>query len=236
MKRALVVAALALILAPSALAADVYVRNESSLPDAEVAAALPAFQQAADTDFGPAWDVSGKLRWAGDEPVPAGAWSVRIVDVPDCILCAGYHGVDHGVPYAVVGTLDDWQITFTHELWEILVNPYVDRGVLVGKRWWALETADPVEAEKFAYLRGEVRISDFVLPNWFRKGSTGPWDFTKHVERPRQVLEDGYQLVHRGTAWTSIWGPGGNGEGLAKARRWNAIRGAGMRSPVAGPA
>jgi len=67
-----------------------------------------------------------------------------------------------------------------------------------------------------------VRISDFVTPAWFRRGSRGPWDFARKTKRPLQILEDGYQLWFHQGAWDAIWaGDGAKAEGLAKARRWN---------------
>jgi hypothetical protein len=160
---------------------------------------------------------------------------VRVVDDTGCFLCSGYHDVEDGAPYAVVSALDDWQITFTHELWEILINPYAQRSVIVRgkrakrsvKRKYAFETADPVEGEQFAYERqsasgAAVRISDFVTPAWFRRGSRGPWDFARATKRPLQILEDGYQLWFHDGGWDAIWaGDGGMADGLAKAGRWN---------------
>jgi hypothetical protein len=38
-----------------------------------------------------------------------------------------------------------------------------------------LEPADPVNFESYAAPDG-ARLSDFVYPQWFIRGSAGPWD------------------------------------------------------------
>jgi hypothetical protein len=245
-RRFLVIAFLAFAFAPSAFAADVYVTNNSSLPDAAVADALPAYQQALDQDFAPVWREAQGSRLIFGEP-PEGAWRIDIADVTECFYCAGYHDVKGGVPFAVVLADEDWQITFTHELWELLVNPNVDRSATVkGKlskrkrviRKYALETADPVEGDQFAYVRQSasgkpVHISDFVAPSWFRRGSTGPWDFARKTKRPLQILEDGYQLYFHDGGWDAIWaGDDARADGLAKAGQWNGRRPAAARQPA----
>jgi hypothetical protein len=233
MRRVLLATLLALVFAPAAFGADIYVTNKSSLTDTELADALSVYQRALDEDFAPIWpQARGSKLILGE--APKGAWSVRIADETTCFYCSGYHDVEDGVPYAVVSALDNWQITLTHELWEMLINPYTERFAIVkGKarnRKYALETADPVEGDKFAYQRqsasgAAVLISDFVTPAWFRRGSRGPWDFTRKTKRPLQILEDGYQLWFHDGGWDAIWfGDGAKADGLAKAKRWNGRR------------
>jgi hypothetical protein len=220
----------ALVFAPAALGADIYVANDSSLTDAEIADVLPVYQRALDEDFAPVWPEAGGSKLILGE-APKGAWSVQVVDIPACFFCSGYHDLQDGAPRAVVSTVDDWQLTFSHELWELLVNPYLGRSALVkGKRVnrrYALETADPVEGDRLAYQRQSasgavVRISDFVTPAWFRRASRGPWDFSRMTKRPLQILEDGYQLWFHDGGWDAIWaGDGAKADGLAKASLWN---------------
>lgn len=179
------------------------------LSDERILDALPAFQRAVSDDFARVWNADATLVFT--EQTPFRGWEIEIVDNPGCWFCAGYHDVRDGVPYSEVGAYGDtdwaWQVTFTHELFELLADPYINRGVLVGKKWYALEVADPVEADNLAYPRPglsgtDVWISDFVTENWFRRGSVGPYDFAGHVTRPLQVLPGGYQLIWRNGAWT----------------------------------
>jgi hypothetical protein len=221
----LTVAALAaaLTVATAAQAAErtLYLQNTSTaLATAELADALPALQAAIDDDFAPEWGSRAKL--VITNAVPAGAWSVDFVDYPDCWFCAGYHEVRAGTPHAVVGVdgdpTYDWPITASHEIFELLADPYTDRGMLISRRrgakprWYALEVCDPVEADALAYTRPSasgkpVHISDFVTEAWFRRGSAGPWDFTAQTRRPLQILPQGYQLLWDGWAWTSLTRP-----------------------------
>lgn len=197
----------------------IYIKNSSQLPDAVFVDALPAFQAATDQDFEPEWNAGANLVYVGAGDVPAGGWSISLVDHPDCMFCAGFHDVDAGVPVAQVGVdltsedgAKDWQVTFTHELFELLADPFINRGMSITTKpgakpkWFALEVGDPVEANRLAYPRtsasgGDVWISDFITEAWFRRGSHGPWDFRAHTKRPLQVLKDGYQLVWTGWAW-----------------------------------
>ena len=229
---------LALLFAAPAGAATINITNGSSLPDAEIADALPAFQWALDHDFAGSWqEARGSRLFFGD--AQPGAWKIRIVDTPPCWFCSGFHDLDDGTPYAVVSVLDDWQVTFSHELWELLVNPYLDRVAIVqpklATRIYALEAADPVEGSRFVYTRPSasgkpVRISDFVTPAWFRQDSAGPWDFAGVTRRPLQVLEDGYQLWLHNGVWDALYaGRRGKADGRAKAARWNV-------KPVSAPA
>ena len=234
MQRLLFAVLLALVLASPAAAANIVLANTSSLPDSEIVDALPAFQRALDEDFAPVWPEARGSKLFVDA-APAGAWEIRIVDVADCLFCDGYHSVVDGTPYAVVSAHDDdWHVTLTHELWEMVVNPYADRVAIVQPKQktqvYALETADPVEGDRYTYVRPSasgraVQISDFVTPSWFRRGDPGPWDFMHATKRPLQLLEDGYQIYLKNGAWDALYAnAAAKIDGRAKARRWNARR------------
>lgn len=214
MKRALTVSvavACLLLWAGPALAAPqpIYIQNLSTeLPDSELVDALPAFQSAVSEDFATVWNADAKLIFVADDQATPLGWTIDLVDQPNCWFCAGYHELKDHLPYSEVGVADDWQGTFAHELFEILADPYINRGMLIGKKWYALEVCDPVEATVFDYTRPSatgrpVHISDFVTEAWYRRGSRGPYDFAGHVQRPLQILKDGYQLIWRNSAWTS---------------------------------
>jgi hypothetical protein len=248
-RRICLTALVVLAFASPAYGADIYVNNKSSLPQEQVADAMPVFQQALDQDFAPVWrEALGSRLVLGAAPEAAGAWEIRLVDdMPECWICAGYHGVDaNQTPFAAISTMDDWQLTFTHELWELVVNPYAKRTATVKwkkkSRRYALETSDPVESQEFSYVRLSalgvpVHISDFVTPAWFRRKSVGPWDFTGGTSKPLQLLEGGYQLFLRNGGWDAIWASReAKLDARAKADRWTAShsRPAGSVRPSAG--
>jgi hypothetical protein len=201
----------ALVSAPVALGdlspspVTVYVQNASSaVSDAEVQDALPAFQAAVTEDFAPYWSDAHLVLGTG----PPGSWQIFLQDDSDVPGALGYHDVSQGSPIGFVfvhtALLADvsWQLVFTHELFEILGDPYANRGIVVRKTVYVVETADPVEDENYSYTRPSatgqpVVISDFVFENWFRKHSAWPYDFTHAARRPLQVLPGGYQLCFR---------------------------------------
>jgi hypothetical protein len=198
----------------------IYIRNTSTAVSAKaVRDALPAFQTALDKDFAPIWDADAKLVYIGRSAAPSKAWVINLVTTPQCLSCAGYHSFDGIAPSAVVGTgkaFGNWQVTFTHELFEMEADPYPRddgsgiRAQLVGTTWYAVETGDPVEATAYSYTRKSatgkaVRISDFVLPAWFDPSNiTGPWDFKKHTTRALEILPQGYQIIYRNGSWTTL--------------------------------
>jgi hypothetical protein len=111
-----------------------------------------------------------------------GGWNVFLVPGTDVASCgdvppaeSGCHYTNEaGSPQAFVGIgggrsyMSD---TFSHEVIEMLVDPYADRyenGRLV-------EIADPVEGEIYT-LEGES-VSDFALPAYFTTAQIGQLDF-----------------------------------------------------------
>jgi hypothetical protein len=72
-RRVLLICVLALAFASPAFGADIYVSNNSSLPQEQLADALPTFQQALDEDFAPTWrEASGSRLILGKAPQRAG--------------------------------------------------------------------------------------------------------------------------------------------------------------------
>lgn len=208
----------ALATAAYADAGTIYVRNISSVvTDAQLQAQMPAFQDAFTKDFDPAWGTSTKLAFSPFPPAKSEV--LHIVDedtkAPGAL---GYHDVASGVPYGRVlakTTLKanfSLSVTITHELFEMAVDPYTNDAVKVSRYWYPFylqETGDPVESDQFGYTRDGVLISDFVLPKWFRVGSSGPWDFARHTTRPLQILHGGYQIAwsRMSGTWTHVCAP-----------------------------
>jgi hypothetical protein len=197
----------------------VYVSNDSVLSDTLVRMTLPVFQAALDQDFAPAWNEDAVLRFvAKDDKAPAGAWQIVLANQTDT-GSLGYHWTAHGAPIArvfVASTIeahDSWEKEFSHELFDMLIDPHVSRAAWDGSRKIRLvEVCDPVEGLDFAFHRRDslgrsVRVSDFVLPSWFKARSMPPYDFTGHVHRPGQLLADGFINVWTRGSWQEISGP-----------------------------
>ena len=212
MRRILLVFLAAFLLAPAAHAAGpvVYVENDSTVvPSADVAAALPAFQTAVSRDLAASW---GTDAWLTTDPAFAksAAMVVKLEDDATCMGCLGYHTVE-GRPvshvFARTGAEygESWQLTFTHELFEMLVDPWVNHLALWGGRTWLVETADPCESGFYAYRIDGVVISDFITPRWYDRSLPGRFDFTGAFRRPGQIGRHGYASYRDPNAWGG-WG------------------------------
>lgn len=199
----------------------IYVWNTSSvIRDATIIDAIPVWQRAIDEDFAPEWNADAQLVFSGNGPdaePPADRWYIEVTDFSDIWGALAYHGVMGSAPYGRVFAEDaieygfNWEVSFTHELWEMLADPYINRTIEVRDSvFYSLEVADPVEADRLAYWRLSpggvpVAISDFVFEEWYRPNVPGPYDFTGHVKRPLQVLKGGYQNIFIDGRWTSVF-------------------------------
>jgi hypothetical protein len=161
---ALLVAGGALLAGPAA-AQTIYLRNTSTaITDTQLRNALPAFQAQVSLDFAPAWNIDARLVLATDQTaVPADGWTIEISDYATVYGALGYHDVcqqdGHGHPCGFVfaqTTLDygeDPNITLSHELLEMLADPYTTTMAKVGRRFYIQEVCDAPEASAYAYTR-----------------------------------------------------------------------------------
>ena len=129
------------------------------------------------------------------EQPPRGAWQIRIVTGARSSYFGGYHLSvdDHGDPYADVFDIpgEHTDLTLSHEVLEMLVNPYDDRYIRDYPFVWNLEVADPVQTTY--YTRDGVHLTDFVYPAWFCHLTNDgvQLDFLKRVRTPGEVLHGG---------------------------------------------
>ena len=182
---------------------------------------LAALQKFLDTIFVPVWGTPARLVKSTD--FRKGAWALACLEDADVANALGYHDLTpDGLPFSKVfvrTTLEAKQkvsITACHELAEMLVDPAINLCATGPQnRFYAYETADPVEEEEFV-LDG-IALSDFVYPSWFedfhKPGST-QFDHLKKVGRPFQILAGGYMSVFGDGKWTNIFGS------AAKRRRF----------------
>lgn len=182
------------------------VKNLSTVvKDAQVTAALPAFQKQVSSDFCGTWGIDASLRFfSAKAKVPAGAWLLAIFDDADQAGALGYHDLTRtGCPLGKVfakTTMADgglWTVTFSHELLEMLADPNINLCAFdeANRRLYAYEVCDAVEADALGYEIDGVTVSDFVLPSWFEpvhvtKGER--FAFKSKVTRPFQLLPGGY--------------------------------------------
>jgi hypothetical protein len=184
--------------------------NESTvLTDSAVQTAMAALQIQVVRDFAPGWGCVARLVSFGkDSTIPLAYWQMAILDDSDQADALGYHDVTAsgqplGKVFAKTTTADglNWTVTFSHELLEILRDPFiniaceVDNAAGVPTTFYSAEVCDACEDDQFAYRINGVLVSDFVLPSWFMPGIAGPYDFMNHVTAPFQLLAGGYISV-----------------------------------------
>jgi hypothetical protein len=141
-----------------------------------------------------------------------GAWPVFLVKkLPPGE--GGYHLDKNNQPFAKViasPTDDSWTIDASHEIIEMLVDPYGNRmhssqGIAInsgdtdvidgaGVFNYLVEACDPCEANNYGYQIDGILVSDFITPNYYDATVTPGtnYSFKGNIKRPRQLLPGGY--------------------------------------------
>lgn len=188
------------------LTTHIDVLNQTTVvSDQEIIWLTAALQIQVSRDFAPVWETDAILTFVPKTATPNPThWQLVFLDNSDQAGALGYHDLTaSGLPLGkvfvktTVGAHDSWSVTASHELMEMLGDPYIDLSVFIqdtniSGRLYAYETADAVETDSLGYVINQFKVSDFVFPNWFEPNSTGPWDFKKHCTAPLQILAGGY--------------------------------------------
>ena len=175
-----------------------------------------ALQRQAVRDFGPVWDVRATVdAFPTLEDVPIGYWPMMIVE--DVKGAAGIHLDQDGEPFALIEMSDSWSLTASHEMLEMLADPFGNRLVPgrsvkrgQGRVEYLVEVCDPSEAAGFGYTVNDILVSDFYTPRFFDPVSSAAtrYSFTGAIKRPRQVLRGGYLSWRdpvKGRWWQQVW-------------------------------
>jgi len=176
--------------------------NQSSknISLSDVSDVAQALQIQLDRDFTPIWGIRATvIPLDKGESIPKSAWPMRIVDKPEGGL--GIHLDKNHKPFAQIQDTDDWSVTASHELLEMLVDPFGHKFVrgpdmtpgsdshLVN---YLVEVGDPCEI--FSYTIGGVSVSDFVTPDYYNEASPAGTDvdFLTRLSTPYEVPEGCY--------------------------------------------
>jgi hypothetical protein len=172
----------------------------------DVARVAAALQRQATRDFGPIWDVRATVdAFPKLEDVPVGYWPMIVetdIEVPGA---AGIHLDKDGQPFALIEMSDSWSLTASHEMLEMLADPFGNRVVPgkspkrgQGRVEFLVEVCDPSEGAEFAYTVNDVLVSDFYTQRFFdpRRAEGARYSYTGALTRPRQVLRGGYLSWH----------------------------------------
>ncbi len=181
---------------------------------------ISALQAYIDGHLAPVWGTSANLVQANQPRKDA--WTLMFLDSAkhvDVVLkgvdrskVIGQHKLEHhGLPLAMVfvePTLhsqsglrdrDKISVAASHELAEMLVDPGNNLWCEVSEgTFYAYEVCDPVEEKNFR-VHG-LWMSNFVYPAYFdlsRKPKSTWFDHMGVVDRPFQILEDGYMPIKR---------------------------------------
>lgn len=198
--------------------------NETTvLIDGEVPAVVNALQRQVHEHFAAVWGIDADLTFVPKGSTPfKGAWWLVLLDNSDQAGALGYHDLTpEGMPMGKVFVKTDmdyqqqWSVTASHELLEMLGDPDVNLTVFVqpgatSGTLYAYEVCDACEADELGYPIDGVQVSDFVYPSWFESfwqpGAT-QFDYRGHINQPLQILQGGYIGafdVTTGTGWHQL--------------------------------
>jgi hypothetical protein len=193
-----------------------FINKSTVLSDDEIKDAIPAFQRQC-YHVRQWWGTAIPVLKFGNPPDP-NVWQIQILDDATIQGALGYHDfTPDGRPISYVFAKTDkdfgynWQVTLSHELVEMLVDPWISGGYQVPNSfWYASEACDPVEAEEFAYtisVKGHapVKVSDFITYAWFIPNSNKTiLDYKGYIKKPLEVLAGGYAYVWDNKQWQSL--------------------------------
>lgn len=182
------------------------VSESQSVDLSEVSKVAAALQKQAVRDLGPIWNLQATVAaFAQLEDVPVDYWPIIVMDDINVPGAAGVHQDKDGQPFALVQNSNQWSLTASHELLEMLVDPFGNRLVAgqsikpdQGRVNYLVEVSDPSEDEEFAYRINGILVSDFYTPRFFDPiAAPGVrYSFTGAIDAPRKVLKNGYVSWH----------------------------------------
>jgi len=171
----------------------------------DVAMVSAALQKQATRDLTQFWELKATVdAFEKLHDVPLGYWPIIIMDDIHQSGAAGIHLDKDGQPFALVTSstqLNGWSVTASHEMCEMLVDPYGNRlnagdspDNNQGRVQFLVEVCDPSESAAFGYTINGVRVSDFYSVRFFDPvfATSVRYSFTGAVEAPRTIREGGY--------------------------------------------
>jgi hypothetical protein len=160
----------------------------------EVTRVAKALQIQCDRDFTPIWGVAAVVvPFDSSEKLPAGYWPMRVLDKP--VGGLGIHLDTKHHPYAEIMATPDWSVTASHEMVEMLADPYgtnfisapdIDPHSDHHRVHYLVEVGDPCEV--WSYSIEGVAVSDFVTPEYYNADAE-PGTSIDHLGRLKHALE-----------------------------------------------
>ncbi|HEY4971074.1 MAG TPA: hypothetical protein VII35_14330, partial [Steroidobacteraceae bacterium] len=139
----------------------------------DLTACAAALQKQVTNDFGPIWNLTAVVSaFASLETMPHDYWPVILRDTIDEDLL-GFHRDKHGQPYALVESDAGWQQTASHELLEMLCDPFNSAMIggpspVAGQGMvqFVVEVCDP--CGDASYVIDGITVSDFCTPAYYK--------------------------------------------------------------------
>ncbi len=175
--------------------------DTGSIPVGILTQTCAALQKQALRDLAPIWDIQATVDYFPDvHSIPPGYWPITIMDdIPS--MAEGFHKSRDGQPFSVILNDEAWQLTCSHEMCEMLIDPDGNRLIASdsiipdgGRVNYLVEICDPCGGPQFAYSVNGIPMCDFYTPHYFDPvGSSGvQYSFTGAIRSPRDVLRGGY--------------------------------------------
>ena len=194
--------------------------------DADLPILANALQLQVRRDFFPVWGIDAQIFYTPSRNNPTAAhWPLALLDNSDQASALGYHDESPtGQPLGkifVATTLADGQkveVTASHELLEMLLDPFIADAVQDGNIFWAKEAADMVENDEYMVTiptgwvgaGTQVPVTNFGLPAWWQSAQAGPYDFLKKLTAPLTLTPGGYMsfldLTKASQGWVQVNG------------------------------
>lgn len=154
-------------------------------------------------DFDPHWDETALVTaYETIAEIPTGHWPIYVQDEIELAGAYGFHWyTDEKLPYAEILYRANWTITASHELLEMMVNPFINNyrvadisAEFEGDERFLVEVAGPVQSPKFGYKINNILVSNFFYPSYFDllKVTGKKYDHLGVITEPRSILEGGY--------------------------------------------
>jgi hypothetical protein len=145
--------------------------------------------------FGDAEELAGRLEFAIGEEQAA-----RLIDDFDRERLSGLHlNTFTREPFALVAASDAWSVALSHEVLEMIADPFGNRLVAAAhpldprqRVKYLVEICDPCQA--MWYPVNGVPVSDFYTPRYFDpvQVDRSRFSYTGAIELPLQILEGGF--------------------------------------------
>ena len=152
------------------------------IPAAYIEACVAATQVALTRDFAPLWSGAQLIYVAPGGTIQPEWWQATFFDHSDQADALGYHDLtSSGQPLAKIFAADciadheNWNVTFSHEIWEMLADPRIDKTVTYDGWEYAQEVADAPEDDRYGQLVNDHLISNAVTPAWFEPNGKPPF-------------------------------------------------------------